>query len=286
MTALTSIVLDGLAYGMVLFIISAGLSVTMGLMRVINLAHGAFAMTGGYLAASMVNAGLHFAAAVLIAVLVVAAAGAVLEKIFYAPLYGRSELGQVLMTIGLTFVFIAVLTIVFGTGMMSLPIPAGLTGMVDLGVRDYPTYRTFLIGIGIVLFILLWLLIERTPMGARLRASVDNARMARAMGLDINRLFMGTFALGSGLAAFGGAIGAEVLPLEPFYALKYLVYFLTVVAVGGQGSLTGSFVAAIALGAADTAGKYLFPELGAFFIYAVMIALLLLRPEGLFGRAT
>ncbi len=276
-----TILLDGVAYGMVLFIISVGLTVTMGLMRIVNLAHGAFAMIGGYLATMLLGAGLPFFAAAIVAAALVGIVGAVAELAIYRPLYRKGELAQALMTFGFTFVVIAALTTAFGTGIRTLPVPPTLSGVVDIGFRTYPTYRLFLVAVGLVLALLLWLLIDRSSYGARLRAAVDNPRMASAVGIDVNLLFTVTFAGGCALAAFGGVIGAALLPIEPYYALRYLVLFLVVVGVGGIGNFKGSFVAAIALGIIDTCGKFLLPQAAAYLFYGAVLILLLLRPHGL-----
>jgi branched-chain amino acid transport system permease protein len=276
-----TILLDGVAYGMVLFIISVGLTVTMGLMRVVNLAHGAFAMIGGYLATMLIGAGFPFFAAALLAAAAVGIVGAAAELTIFRPLYRKGELAQALMTFGFTFVVIAALTTIFGTGIQPLPVPRALRGVVSIGFRTYHSYRLFLLALGFVLAVLLWLLIDRSSYGARLRAAVDNPRMARAVGINVNLLFTVTFAGGCALAAFGGVIGAALLPIEPYYALRYLVLFLVVVGVGGIGNFKGSFVAAIALGIIDTTGKFLLPQAAAYFFYAAVIILLLLRPHGL-----
>jgi len=280
MTYLT-ILLDGLAYGMVLFIISVGLTVTMGLMRVVNLAHGAFAMIGGYAASVLVASGFPFAAAAALAVIGVALIGAVAELTIYRPLYRKGELPQSLMTFGFTFVVIATLTTLFGTGMRTLPIPAALDGLVDLGFRAYPLYRLFLIAVGLALFGLLWVAVDGTLIGARLRAAVDNPRMSQAVGVNVNLLFTLTFAAGCALAAFGAVVGAQLLPLDPYYALRYLVLFLVVVGVGGLGNFKGSFVAAIVLGIVETSCKYLVPSLAPYIFYSLVLALLLWKPAGL-----
>jgi branched-chain amino acid transport system permease protein len=281
MNSAAIILLDGIAYGMVLFIISIGLTVTMGLMRVVNLAHGGFAMAGGYLAAVMVVAGVPFILALIIATAAAGLLGALCELTVFRPLYRKGELAQVLMTFGLTFVMIAALTALFGTDIKRLPIPDQLSGLVDIGIRMYPAYRLFLIAVGLVLAIVLWLVIDRSLYGAKLRAAVDNPRIARAIGIDVNRLFTVTFVGGCALAGFGGIVGAEMLPLEPFYALRYLVLFLVVVAVGGHGSFKGSFVAALTLGIIDTAGKFLWPEISAFILFGLVFVLLLWRPNGI-----
>jgi branched-chain amino acid transport system permease protein len=279
--AYLTILLDGTAYGMILFIISVGLTVTMGLMRVVNLAHGAFAMIGGYLAAMMVHRGVPFFAAAIVAALAVGVVGAVAELVLYRPLYRRGELAQALMTFGLTFVVIAALTSLFGSSAQPMPVPSFLSGLTNLGFTDYPTYRLFLIAIGAVMALLLWLIIDRTLYGARLRAAVDNPRMARAIGMDVNLLFTGTFAAGCALAGFGGVLGADMLPIEPYYALRYLVTFLVVVAVGGIGNFKGSLVAALAIGIVSTVGTFLLPGTSAYIVYVLVLALLLWRPHGL-----
>lgn len=282
-----SIILGGMAYGMLLFIISVGLSVTMGLMGFVNLAHGAFAMIGGYVVVTLMNElGVNFFVALAVAFVSVAALSVVLERLLYAPLYRASELDQVLLTIGLVFVAIAVVTLFWGTEPMTISLPGYLTGPMDLGFTSFPKYRIFLIGVGAVMVVALWFGFERTKIGAQIRAAVDNQRMAESVGINVKRLFMLTFAFGSGLAAVGGGMGIEILGLNPQYALNYLVFFLIVVAVGGLGSLRGTFVAALIIGLFDFAGKRIYPQGGAFFIYAITIAALLWRPHGLFGQSS
>ncbi len=286
LNAVISIVFDGVAYAMLLFIISVGLSVTMGLMGFVNLAHGAFAMVGGYLTVTLMTAaGLPFLVALVCASLAVAAVSVVIERLLYARLYGAGELDQVLLTIGLVFIAVAGVTFVWGPNPQIIHAPDYLSGQIDLGFRKFPTYRLFLIGAGGAIAATLFLGFDRTRIGAQIRAAVDNRRMAEAVGINVGRLFTLTFALGSGLAAAGGALGSEILGVKPTFALEYLVFFLIVVAVGGLGSLRGAFVAALMLGIIDNAGKYLYPDAAGFFIYAVAIAVLLWRPAGLFGKA-
>jgi branched-chain amino acid transport system permease protein len=284
--ALISIVFDGLAYGMLLFIIAVGLSITMGLMGFINLAHGAFAMAGGYATVSLTQAfGVPFPPALVLAFLLVGGASMVFERVLYARLYGASELDQVLLSIGLVFMATAAFTFFYGPSPQRVAVADYLRGQIDLGVRAFPTYRVFLIAVGLGLMAALWLLFERTLIGARIRAAVDNRRMAQSVGIDVEALFTWSFAFGSGLAAVGGGLAVEVIGLSPTFAIQYLVFFLIVVTVGGAGSLWGAFVAALLLGFLDNAGKYLWPEGGAFFIYIGTVALLLRKPDGLFGRA-
>lgn len=281
-----SIAFDGLAFAMILFIISVGLSVTMGLMGFVNLAHGAFAMVGGYISVSLMRAyDVPFLLSIVISFVLVALISVAFERVLYARFYGADELDQVLLTIGLVFMAVALCTFIWGPLNVQLDVPSYLKGQVDLGFRKFPTYRTFIIAVSVVIIAALWYGLERTLVGAQIRAAVDNRRMAQSIGIDVNRLFTLTFALGSGLGAVGGGLGAEILGLTPTYAQEYLVYFLIVVAVGGLGSIRGAFVASLILGVVDTAGKYLLPEFGAFFIFALTIIVLLWRPAGLFGRA-
>lgn len=279
------ILLGGIAAGMVLFIVSVGLSVTMGLMGFVNLAHGAFAMLGGYIIVLAMNdAGFGFAPALALGFVVVALVSAVFERLLYARLYKADELDQVLFTIGLVFIFIAAITIVVGPESQTIVLPKALSGQFDLGFTKYRTYSIFLIVVGILIVLALWLGFERTRIGARIRATVDNRRMAESLGVNVDQLFMITFALGSGMAALGGGLGAEFLGLDPQYALKYLVYFLIAVSVGGLGSVTGVFYASLLIGVLDFTLKLYLPKGGTLFIYALTIVLLLWRPQGLFGR--
>ena len=286
LSAAVSIGFHGLAFAMVLYLISVGLSVTMGLMGFVNLAHGAFAMAGGYaLSTLMSHFDLPFWVALAGAIGIVVLASLVLERLLYRRLYGGDELDQVLMTMGLIFMTVGAATYFWGPVAQPIRPPELLNGQIQLGSRDFPTYRSFIILCGVALVTGLWLALERTRFGAQVRAAVDNLRMAQSVGINTSRLFALTFALGSGLAALGGALGGEFFPIVPGYALGNLVYFLIVVAVGGLGSIRGPFVAALLVGTADTAFKYIAPELGAFFIYALTMAILLWRPRGLFGHA-
>ena len=276
--------LGGIAAGMILFIVSVGLSVTMGLMGFVNLAHGGFAMLGGYaIVLAMKHWGLGFVGALAFGFLATAALSVILERVLYARLYRATELDQVLFTIGLVFIMIASLTLRFGPENQPLILPSALQGQMDLGFVRYRTYSLVLIVVGIVIMVGLWLGFERTRLGAQIRAAVDNRRMAESLGINIARLFTITFALGSGMAALGGGLGAEFLGLDPQYALKYLVYFLIVIAVGGLGRVTGVFFAALLIGVLDFGLKKYLPQGGTMFIYALTILLLLWRPQGLFG---
>ncbi len=284
---LTTILVFGLAYAMLLFIISVGLSVTMGLMGFVNLAHGAFAMFGGYITVSLsYKMGVPFLISLAIAFVLVGLLSVVFERVLYRWLYRRPELDQVLLTMGIVFASIAAVTFIWGPDPLAMPTPKFLEGGLDLGFKRIPIYRAFMILAGAIIVAALFYGFEKTRIGAQIRAAVDNQRMAQSMGIDVDKLFMITFALGSGLAALGGGLGAQILGgVEPVFAFQYLVIFLIVVAVGGLGNIRGTFVAALILGILDFAGKYLWPEGGAFFIYALTIIILLWRPHGLFGKA-
>lgn len=286
LSTIVSILFHGTAYAMILYIVSVGLSVTMGLMGFANLAHGVFAMAGGYVTVTLMNSyGVPFALSLAAACIVVALASVALERMLYARLYSAGELEQVLFTIGLIFMATAAAKFVWGPLPQRMTVPDIFRQEFDVGAVTFPAYRAFILVSGFAIVIALWLAIERTNFGARIRAAVDNRRMAQSLGINTGRLFTWTFALGSGLAALGGGLGAEILAINPGYAFEHLVYFLIVVAVGGLGSIRGPFFAALLLGISDFACKYLIPEFGAFFIYVATFALLLWRPAGLFGRA-
>ena len=282
-----TVLFDGIASGMLLFLISVGLSVTLGLMNFVNLAHGAFAMVGGYVCVTLLNrAGLPFLACLPLAALATALVGVVLERTLYRRLYGANHLDQVLFSIGLVFISVASATYVWGPGQQPVRLPEFLRGQVHVLGLDLGAYRLFLIGVVIVLTVLLQWLLARTRFGAQIRASVDNAQASAGLGINVNRVFGVTFALGSGLAGLGGGLGIDILGLDPNFPLKYMVYFLLVVAVGGAGTIKGALVAALILGIVDVAGKYYVPQVGAFVIYVLMVVLLIFFPTGLFGRRT
>lgn len=281
-----TLLFDGLAYGMLLFVLSCGLAVTLGLMNFINLAHGAFAMAGGYVTVVLTNRwGVPFLLTLPIAFIATALAGAILEKSLYARLYDKTHLDQVLFSIGLVFIAVAGIDYVMGSQQQILGLPEFLRGRVTpLGV-GIGIYRAFLIFVCGALAIGLQVILTRTRFGSRLRASVDDRRVARGVGIRVNTIFAVTFAVGSGLAGLGGALGAEILGLDPTFPLKFMVYFLIVVSVGGTSSMFGPLAASILLGVADVVGKYYVPSLGGFIIYIVLVAVLVLRPQGLFSRA-
>ena len=280
-----TILVDGLAYGMLLFVLACGLSVTLGVMNFINLAHGAFAMAGGYAAVVMVNRlGVPFLAALPLAAIATGLLGLALERTLYVHVYPRSHLDQVLFSIGLVFIAMAVVDYTQGSQQQFLQLPAFLKTRIDLGVATIGAYRLLIIGICGTLAVVLQLILVRTGFGARLRAAVDEPVVARGLGINVGAIFATSFAVGSGLAGLGGALGAEILGLDPNFPLKFMIYFLIVVTAGGTAGMIGPFLAAILLGIADVAGKYYFPDIGAFAIYSVMIVLLVWRPNGLFAR--
>jgi branched-chain amino acid transport system permease protein len=285
-----TLLFDGVAYGMLLFILAVGLCVTMGLMNFINLAHGAFAMLGGYVTVALMQRhGVPFLVCLPLAFLASAAMGVLLERTLYRPMYKKPHLDQVLFSIGLAFMAVASADYLMGSQQQIMQLPDWLRGRTEL-FADTPFvlgmghYRLFIIAVCAALTIGLQYVLSATRFGSRLRASVDDARVASGLGINVNVVFAATFAVGSGLAGLGGALGAEVLGLDPTFPLKFMVYFLIVVAVGGTTSITGPLLAALLLGIADVAGKYYIPKLGAFIVYALMIAILIWRPQGLFVR--
>lgn len=282
---LSSILIDGVTYAMILFMITVGLSMTMGLMRVVNLAHGAFAMLGGFLAASIpqrlgVPIGLGF----VLAIAVVALLAVIFERTLLRRFYRRDDLDQMLVTIGLMFLATAAVNLMFGSTVTSVALPELFNGTVDLGFRSIPRHRLIVVGCGLVVVCVLWLTVDRSSFGIRVRAAVDNAPIARAIGIDTTKIYAATFVMGAALAALGGIAGAELLPMESTYASKYLVILLAVVAVGGNGNLFGSFFAALLLGIVETSMKYMVPQLASAAFFLTMIIVLLVRPQGLFGR--
>ncbi len=284
-----TLLFDGIAYGMLLFILAVGLAVTMGLMNFINLAHGAFAMVGGYITVLLMQRlDVPFLLCLPIAFVGVALLGAVLERTLYRPLYSKPHLDQVLFSIGLTFMAVAAVDYFVGSTQQILQLPEWLKGRTELGEGAWMLgmghYRLFIIAVCAALTVALQYILTKTRFGSRLRASVDDQRVAAGLGINVNVVFLSTFAVGSGLAGLGGALGADVLGMDPTFPLKFMIYFLIVVAVGGTSSITGPLLAALLLGIADVAGKYYIPKLGAFIVYSLMILILVWRPQGLFVR--
>ena len=280
-----TILFDGIAYGMLLFVLAVGLAVTMGLMNFINLAHGAFAMVGGYITVLLMQRlDVPFLVCLPLAFGGAALLGAVMERTLYRPLYHKPHLDQVLFSIGLVFMAVAAVDYYVGSTQQIIQLPEWLKGRTEIGSLGMGHYRLFIIAVCAALTVLLQYILSRTRFGSRLRASVDDQRVAAGMGINVNVVFLSTFAFGSGLAGLGGALGAEVLGLDPSFPLKFMIYFLIVVAVGGTSSITGPLLAALLLGIADVAGKYYIPKMGGFIVYSLMIVILLWRPNGLFVR--
>ena len=281
-----TLLFDGIAYGMLLFVLAVGLAVTLGLMNFVNLAHGAFAMAGGYVTVLLMErAGVPFLATLPLAFVVPALLGAVAERTLYRPMYKRPHLDHVLFSIGLVFMTVAAVDYLVGSQQQIIKLPAFLQGRFEIAGVGIGRYRLFIIFVCLVLTALLQWVLARTRFGSRLRAAVDDPRVAAGLGIDVNTVFSVTFAVGSGLAGLGGALGAEVLGLDPTFPLKFMIYFLIVVSVGGTTTITGPLLAALLLGIADVAGKYYVPKLGAFVVYTLMVVILFFRPQGLFGRA-
>ena len=281
-----TILFDGVAYGMLLFILAVGLCVTLGLMNFINLAHGAFAMAGGYLAVVLMNRhGVSFYWCLPLAFIFSALLGVILERTLYRRLYDKTHLEQVLFSIGLIFMSMATVDYFLGASQQIVNLPPSLNGRIEVLGASIGVYRLFVIAICGVLTIALQYIIAKTRFGSRLRASVDDGRVARGLGIDVTGIFALTFAVGSGLAGLGGALGAPILSMDPSFPLKYMIYFLIVIAVGGATTITGPFFAAILLGVADVGGKYFVPAVGGFIIYTIMVAVLIFRPQGLFTRS-
>jgi branched-chain amino acid transport system permease protein len=280
-----SLLFDGFAYGMLLFVLSVGLSVTLGMMNFVNLAHGSFAMVGGYVTVTLMrNLGWPFFATLPMAFIASAAVSVVIERMLYRRLYRATELDQSLLTIGIVFVSISVAAFIFGTTQQPVELPAYLRSRIIFGDFSFGVYRIFLVVCALLITALLVIGLDYTRFGAQIRACVDNQRMARGLGLNVDRIFSVTFAIGSGFAGLGGALAIEIVGLDPNFGLKYLVFMLIVVAVGGLASIRGAFVTAAMLGVIDIFSKYYVPQIGAFILYLVMVGLLVWRPAGVFAR--
>jgi branched-chain amino acid transport system permease protein len=278
------VLFDGFAYGMLLFMLSVGLSVTLGMMNFVNLAHGSFAMLGAYVTVTLMALGWPFLATLPAAFLITGVTSVAFERSLFRRLYRASDLQQVLLTLGLVFISVAAAAWFYGTMQQPIRLPAYLRTYATVVGINLSIYRLFLIAVALAVTVVLVAALEYTRFGAQVRAAVDNQRMAQGLGIDVDLVFAITFALGSGLAGLGGALAIDIVGLDPNFAFTYLIYVLIVVAVGGLGSIRGSLLAAIVLGVSDAAGKYYVPTLGAFLIYLVMVGLLLWRPSGLFGR--
>ena len=274
---------NGLAYGVLLFLMSAGLSLIFGLMNVVNVAHGSFFMLGAFFALAIMKWTGSFWAALALSWIPAVAIGVVMERVFIRKLYARGHLDQVLLTFGFTFVFVDLVRMVWGADIRELPVPAILTGVVEVGGVIVPKYRLFLIVFGGLVGLLLWLFLERSRVGAMVRAGVDDAFTATGIGINVPLLFASVFALGVGLAAVGGTVAGPILGLYPGMDIEILIPAFIVVVIGGMGSLRGAFVASLFVGLVDTFGKAYFPDFALFMIYLLMVVVLLTRPQGLFG---
>jgi branched-chain amino acid transport system permease protein len=286
MSIVVFVLIYGVSYGLILCLLSIGLVVTLGLMRVINLAHGAFAALGGYVAVSLgAKLAFPFPLAVTISVILVGAFGLLLERLFFVQLYRSTELNQVLQTIGLTYIAIGIFALTFGPNVFPVKLPSYMLGSVQFGQVDLEAYRLVAASASVVVVAALWFVFDRTNFGARVRAAVDNPSMAEATGINVRHLFSVTFALSAALAAFGGAIGSSMFPLEPFYPFRYLVLVMMVVVLSGRGNIKAATVVSIVIGISETGVRLLLPEVGSFLIYLVLIALVVWRPDGLFAGA-
>lgn len=279
-----NIVFAGLAYGVLLFLMAAGLSVTMGLMRFANLAHAVFAMLGGYIAVSLMNqAGWPFFATLPIAFVGTGLFATAFERTIFRRLYRADQLDQVMLTVGLLFMGVAAATYVWGPSQHPVHMPDYLSGQLTLGFLSLNVYRLFLIFAGgLVIAGLIWG-VDNTSFGAKVRAAVDNRRVTMSCGIDVDQLFMVAFFIGSGLAGLGGALSVNLLGIDPNFAVSFLAFVLIVVVIGGEGSMRGTLFAALLLGTADVVGKYYVPQAGAFIIYTLTVVALFFRPHGLFA---
>jgi len=274
---------NGLSYGALLFLLGSGLSLIFGVMRIVNLAHGAYFLLGGYVALSVIWSTGSWALALPVAALAIAVIGLLMERIFLRPL-GFDPLRQVLLTVGFAFLFQQGALDIWGGDNMDISPPAALTRSVLVGGLYLPVYRIFMIGLALAIGLALWLVMEKTRMGASVRATVDDAQMASGVGIDTSRISMLIFALGSALAALGGVIGGAFLGVYPGLDFQILPIAFAVVIIGGMGSLTGAAIGALVVGLADNFGKALFPEISYFTLYAPMALMLAVKPTGLFGR--
>ena len=285
MEFLATQLVNGLAYGALLFLMSAGLSLIFGLMNVVNVAHGSFFMIGAFSALAIMRWTDSFWLALAFAWIPAVAMGIVMERVFIRKLYARGHLYQVLLTFGFTFVFVDLVRMIFGPDIRELPIPEILTGVFAFGDIIIPKYRVFLIVFGGLSAFLLWLFLERSRVGAMVRAGVDDAFTATGIGINVPLLFGAIFALGVGLAAVGGTVAGPIVGIYPGMDIEILIPAFIVVVIGGMGSLRGAFVASVFVGLVDTFGKAYFPDFALFIVYLLMVIVLLTRPNGLFGTA-
>jgi len=276
-------VFNGLSYGALLFLVASGLSLIFGVMRIVNLSHGSYFLLGGYVALSVIAATGSWALAIPVAALAIAVVGLLVERVFLRSL-GSTPLRQVLLTVGFAFLFQQAALDIWGGDNRDIVPPDALTQSIAIGGLFFPLYRIFMIALAIVIGVGLWLIMERTRLGAAVRATVDDAQMAAGVGIDTSRISMLVFALGAFLAALGGVIGGAFLGIYPGLDFEILPVAFAVVIIGGMGSLTGAAIGSIVVGLADNFGKALFPEVSYFTLYAPMVLILAVKPTGLFGR--
>jgi len=276
--------LTGLAYGMLLFMISVGLSVIFGLMGIVNLAHGAFFVVGAYLALSVLSVGLSFWIALVVVAVAMAFCGVLVERFLLFRSYGN-ELNQVLLTFGLAFILKDVIELIWGTRLQSLPTPELLNFSPTLAGVTFPAYRLMVVLVGCLLAVVLWYLESRTRIGAIVRAGVDDREMVSALGINVTLVFAGVFAFGAGLAGFSGVLGGPILGMYPDMGFDILVVALIVVVLGGLGTWKGAFAGGLLVGMVETFGRIWFPSLSLVIVFLLMAVVLLIRPSGLFGRS-
>jgi len=286
MTFWLLLTVNSVTFGGLLFLLSAGFSLIFGLMRIPNLTHGSMFMAGAYLGTTLLAGTLGFTLdfwlASVIAALEVAILGGLMERLLLRPLAGQ-QLAQVLVTLGVSFMVADLCLMGWGGDPVSVATPAGLGGFARIGSAVFPLYRMAVILIAVAFAVALWLMLERTRLGAMIRAGVDDPQMARVVGIRVSRLFTIVFALGAGLAAFAGMIGGPILSVYPGLDQDMLPLALVVVILGGTGSLLGSFVGSIVIGFIYNFGQALVPELAYFVLFLPMVLVLVLRPQGLFG---
>ena len=275
--------LNGLSFGLLLFLLASGLTLIFGLMRIANIAHGSYYLLGAYVGLSVMRWTHAFPLAILAGGLAVAGIGALMQRWFLARFH-QQTLAQVLLTMGFAFIFSDQALLLWGGDPQSVPVPPVLGGTIHLGSIYFPAYRLFVIALGVCVYGGLWMLLERTRIGATVRAAVDDAEIARGLGINVGKVFTGVFALGAFLAAAGGVIGGAFLSIYPGADFDVLPLAFVVVIVGGLGSLRGAFVGSLLVGLLDNFGKALFPELSYFTLFAPMAIILAVRPTGLFGR--
>ena len=274
---------NGISYGALLFLLAGGLTLIFGMMRIVNMTHGSHYLLGAYVAATLLSYTGSFVGALLGGGLVLAVLGVIEWEGFLKGMRGQ-ELAQVLTTMGLALIFQDLALLIWGGDPYAVKVPALLSGKLHMGTFFFPVYRIFIVAIAAVVALILWLVIERTRVGAMMRATVDDAEMARGVGINVSRVSLGVFALGAALAAVAGVVAGGFLGVYPGADFEILSYAFVIVIVGGLGSLNGALVGSLVVGLLDNFGKALFPELSYFTLFAPMAIILALRPTGLFGR--